>query len=215
MTKSFPIHVCGERMVRRGKRHNSEVQRWWCPVCEKWAVVRGAATGLRGKTGYGFARVIVGVAHGLSIHAIAQVTGMDWMTVKRRIVLAVNEAEQKFMKRPPGVGHGWRLVDLPSGCHEPGKAAIGDNRTTKRLLDWEPGPAARDVLIERLGREPDPGLPGDQAWLTAALGESAQDWKQAEQRLWVILAQSNGWKFDYGLAPSNVKRNQGDPGATK
>jgi hypothetical protein len=43
---------------------------------------------------------------------------------------------------------------------------------------------------------PSPALPGDQSWLDVALGESSRNWPEAEQRLWIILAQTNGWKLD-------------------
>ena len=186
-------------MVWRGKRGDGAIQRWWCPKCDVWTVVRGAAKGLRSAKGYGLDEVATLVAHGMSTHAIAKQIGMGWMAVGRRIERMADKAEARFLDTPPAAGEEWALVDLPYASHEKGKAAIGRIRSTLRLLDWEPGSAATRVLVARLGSQP-VSTPWAEAqpWLDGALGTSARDWDEAQRRLWVILARSNGWKLADG-----------------
>ena len=186
-------------MVWRGKRGDGAIQRWWCPKCDAWTVVRGAAKGLRSAKGYGLDEVATLVAHGMSTHAIAKQIGMGWQAVDCRIERMANKAEERFLDRPPAAGKEWTLVDLPYGSHEKGKAAIGRIRSTLRLLDWELGSTAADNLMARLGSQPDSTpWPEAQPWLDSALGTSARDWGEAQRRLWVILARSNGWKLADG-----------------
>lgn len=196
MPKTPPCHTCGRPLVRRGFRAGGVIQRWWCPACATWSVDRGAKTRLHAASRYGLGRVALGVAQGLSVHALAQIAGLDWVTVKRRMDRLEAAAVNRFNERPPRPGHGWALVDLPSATHAQGQAAVGRGRTTFRLLDWETGTKAGRTLEERLGPAPLVSIPGSQEWLTAALGSGARDWTEAEQRLWIILAQSNGWKWD-------------------
>lgn len=196
MSKSPSCHTCGRPLVRRGFRAGGVIQRWWCRACATWEVDRGAKTRLHAAPRYGLDRVALGVAHGLSVHALAQIAGLDWVTVKRRMDRLEAAAVDRFNERPPRPGQGWALVDLPSATHAQGQAAVGCVRTTFRLLDWETGQKAREALEERLGPAQPGSLPRGQAWLTAALGSGARNWAEAEQRLWIILAQSNGWKWD-------------------
>lgn len=90
-----------------------------------------------------------------------------------------------------------------------GKAAIGSKRNTRRLLGWATGPDATDVLHARLGGTQVPQTALDREWLTKSLGTSARTAEEAEQRLWVILAISNGWKFTDELVPGPPKLKAG------
>ncbi len=193
-----PKHTCGQAMVWRGKRGDGAIQRWWCPKCDAWTVARGAAKGLRSAKGYGLDKVAELVAHGMSIHAISQQVGMGWEAVARRIERMAANAETRFLDTPPNPGKSWTMVDLPyASSKTKGKAAIGHVRSTLRLLDWETGPAAMTRLVGRLGSQPD-STPWEKAqpWLVGALGVADRNWSEVEQRLWVILARSNGWRLD-------------------
>lgn len=199
MTKrtTHPKHTCGQAMVWRGKRGDGAIQRWWCPKCDAWTVARGAAKGLRSTKGYGLDKVAALVAHGMSTHAISQQIGMGWEAVERRIERMAANAEKRFLDMPPKPGKAWAMVDLPYASQAHGKAAIGRIRSTLRLLDWESGPGAAATLVGRLGSQPDSRQwPEAQPWLDGALGTSPRDWGEAERRLWVILARSNGWRME-------------------
>ncbi len=191
-----PKHTCGQAMVWRGKRGDGAIQRWWCPKCDAWTVARGAARGLRSAKGYGLDRVADLASHGMSTHAISQQVGMGWEAVERRIERMAANAEERFLDMPPKPGKAWALVDLPYASQMQGKAAIGRIRSTLRLLDWETGHAAAAALVGRLGSHPD-SIPWPEAkpWLDGALGTAVRDWTEAERRLWVILARSNGWRL--------------------
>lgn len=188
-------------MTKRGKRPGTAIQRWYCAACEKWGVDKGSETHLGKKMRRVAPRVMVGVAHGMSVHAIALVCGTDWLTVARRIKRAAAEVQKRLTTGTPKVGSGWSLIDLPAGCHTPGKAAVGRKRSTYRLLAWETGPDASHVLQARLGCQPSSAAAGspEQAWLARSVGDSARNWEEAEQRLRIILAHSNGWELGKNL----------------
>lgn len=155
MTKKAPIHTaCGQPMTKRGKRPGTDVQRWYCAGCRKWDVDRRGETHLGKKLRKVAPKVIVAVAHGMSVHAIAQVCGKEWLTVERRINRAAKEIEGRLPAETPSVGGGWVLVDLPPGSHACGKAAIGRKRSTYRLIAWEMGGKAAQALEARLGCPP-------------------------------------------------------------
>lgn len=202
MTKTPPIHEpCGQPMTKRGKRPGTVIQRWYCAACEKWGVDRGSETHLGKKMREVAPRVMVGVAHGMSVHAIALVCGTDWMTVARRIKRAAAEVKKRLKTESPRVSKRWFLVDLPAGCHTTGKAAVVQSRSTYRLLAWESGPNAVRLLQTRLGCHPSSVAAGspEQAWLERAVGNSAKNWGDAEDRLRIILAHSNGWELGKNL----------------
>lgn len=187
-------------MVRHGKRSVSKIQRWWCPVCDKWGVDRGAAKNLRSTEGYGFVETARLVSQGLSVLAIAKRTGRQWQSVKRRMGRIEAAARTQHAMRPPGIGGGWALVDLPPG-HLAGKAAVGRQRQSRRLVGWEVGPVAEAALVSRLGAATHEATLADEEWLRKALGSCAKSPQEAEQRLWVILAFTNGWRFAPEPAP--------------
>ena len=206
MTKKVPIHTtCGQPMIKRGKRPGTDVQRWYCAGCRKWDVDRGGENHLGKKLRKVAPRVIVAAAHGMSVHAIAQVCGKEWLTVERRLKRAAAEAKERLKTETPSVGAGWVLVDLPQGSHSTGNAAVGRKRSTYRLIAWETGTNAAQALESKLGCQPiGPGPTNasgssEQAWLDRSLGDSARNWEEAERRLRIILAHSNGWVLGKNL----------------
>lgn len=198
--KQRPIHsACGQPMVKRGRRNKDGTQRFWCPVCNQWEDVRGAAKRLRSSEKYSVEAVVLMAAYGMSIHHMAQATGMGWVAVKRRLNRMEAASRARFAIRPPVAGKAWMLVDLPAGSHAEGRVAIGRIRRSLRLVDWEKGRNATTKLVKRLGSEPASVDDQDAArWIQSALGASCRSWDEAEQRLWVILAQSNGWNLENG-----------------
>lgn len=184
-------------MVARGERGVGDVRRWWCPVCNQWDAMRGPSHYLRGGPEHGLERVAALACRGCSIHAIQQRTGLSWGAVQLRLERLAEEAEQRYRVRPPGVGSGWWCVDLPSSVQPPGKAAVGRQRHGYRLLGWAMGPEATQDLEQRMGSAPlVEGAGPPRAWLERSLGNQAKSWPEAEQRLWVLLARSNGWRLE-------------------
>lgn len=205
--------LCGYRLVKRGKRSVSEIRRWWCPACKKWQVKRGAEKHLRSADGYGLLEVGKLAASGLSVFAISKKTNREWPAVRRRLARIEASAKQRHALHPPGPGRGWALVDLPASAHlGEGKAAIGSKRNTRRLLGWATGPDAANVLRALLGGTQVPHTALDSEWLTKSLGTSARTAEEAEERLWVILAISNGWKFTDELVPGPPQLKAGKNG---
>lgn len=205
---------CGYQTIKRGVRLVSKIPRMWCPACKKWQVNRGVEKHLRAAKGFGVSGIGRLAANGLSLPAIQKKTGRSALFVKRRLSRIVVFAKQRHALHPPGPGRGWALVDPPASAHMGvGKAAIGSKRNTRRLLGWATGPDAADVLRARLGGTQVPHTALDSDWLTRSLGTSARTAEEAEERLWVILAISNGWKFTEELVsgPQQLKAGSRDP----
>lgn len=166
---------------------------------------RGGETHLGKKLRKVAPKVIVAVTHGMSVHAIAQVCGKQWLTVERRIKRAAAEIKTRMKTERPSVGSGWVLVELPADSHSIGKAAIGRKRSTYRLIAWKAGGNAAQALGSVLGCPPNNpahtngSVSAEQAWLDRSLGDSARTWEEAERRLRIILAHSNDWVLGKNL----------------
>ena len=184
-------------MISRGVRGLGDVRRWWCPVCNEWDAMRGPAHYLRGGPEHGLERVAALACRGLSVHAIQKRTGMSWGAVQLRMQRLADEAKNRYRVRAPGVGSGWWCVALPETFPKVGVAAVGKQRQSYRLLGWATGAEAGLIIEQQMGCAP--LLAGSDlasAWLERSLGSHFRGWTEAEQRLWILLAWSNGWKAE-------------------
>jgi len=186
-------------MYRNGTR--SHAQRWRCAQCGALDSGRGqAAKGLRTGRRYSLGAVMSPVVQGVPVEDIAAQLGIGSQAVAHRLANIEAAARARFDQKPPGVGAGWDIVSLSPREGAAAVVAVGQARGGfPRLLDWERGTGQQSVqaLAKRLGKPPR-ARPrrGSQKWLDQALVPGMASEAETEQRLWVILARSNGWNLD-------------------
>lgn len=154
---------------------------------------------------------------GQSIEAIARKLSLSREAISERLGKLEREARRQHDLHPPGPGTGYECVVSPltwRGQTEPHAlvAAVGIRRTTRRLLGWvvvKAGEedAGRVQLAARFGDPKPPTLdpltmepvkPTAFDWLRKSLGAGwtmARNPEAIEQRLWLLMAWSHGWKL--------------------
>lgn len=137
------------------------------------------------------------VVQGKSKEEISQALDIGLPAVEHRMAAVNLAAQARCPLRPPGVGSGWIPVALPTTTQQAGLAAIGTSRGNRpRLLGWECGlpPVALAALVRRFG-PPRLQVANQQEWIDQAL-QGVASWPEGEERLWIMLARSNGWILD-------------------
>lgn len=185
------------------------VQRFWCPACRRY-LSGGPVEHLRSLHTPETARDVLALSvKGHSIEAIARKLSLSREAVSERLGKLEWEARRQWVIHPPGHGRGYACVVSPltwRGQSEPHAlvAAIGIRRTGRRLLGWRVVKAgdeasAQAQLIAELGdTSPDQAQPPALVWMRRCLGSvwtMARNKASIEQRLWLLMAWSHGWKL--------------------
>lgn len=185
------------------------VQRFWCPACGKY-FSGGPVEHLRPlHTPETTREVLMLAVKGRAIEAMARKLSLSREAIGERLGKLEQEARRQWAIHPPGRGRGYACVVSPltwRGQSEPHVlvAAIGIRRTGRRLLGWrvekagEEAAAQVQLTIQFGEASPDAGKPPALVWLRQSLGTVwtlARNQAAIEQRLWLLMAWSHGWKL--------------------